>query len=401
MHIRRFVGPTLLEAVRKVKEELGPDALVLSTRSVRVARGRFGLLARTAVEVTAAVDRDHHPAASGRGEVRRTGEDGAAGAARPERVGPDPSWRELVIGRALVEPLQAEIRELRRSVERLSGDRLDEDLLGEIRALRRLRLDADAARSGDRLAGRLVAAGLAGRHARSLAAEIAAGPEEDAPRLLAQRLARRLERRLAIPRADEGPRADLLVGPTGVGKTTTLAKLAALASDLAAEEVALLTADTWRIGAEAQLKSYARLLGVPFERVTSPDELGRLANRLARSRLLIDTAGRSRRDGEALGELLRLREALGRRARVHLVLAAPTREADLRAELERYRSLRPDTLIVTKLDETGSPVELLNLLLDEGTPPLSWVAAGQRVPEDLDLPDPEELASWLLPAEAA
>ncbi|RMF81502.1 MAG: flagellar biosynthesis protein FlhF, partial [Nitrospirae bacterium] len=67
MHIRRFVAPTLLEAVRKVKEELGPDAVVLSTRPVRMARGRFGLLARSGVEVTAAMDRDRHPSVRERG----------------------------------------------------------------------------------------------------------------------------------------------------------------------------------------------------------------------------------------------------------------------------------------------------------------------------------------------
>ena len=383
MHIRRFVAPTLLEAVRKVKHELGPDAVVLSTRPVRLARGRFGLLARSGVEVTAAVDRDRHPAQPARAAAAAESGPGRGDRPAEGRVAPDPSWRELLLGRAVVEPLQGELRELRRSVERLAADRPDRDLLDEVRALRRLREDLAAAHGGDRLAGRLMAAGLAARHARSLAAELRG--EADPGRALGGSLARRLERRLAIPRSDEGPRADLVVGPTGVGKTTTLAKLAAFTSELAAEEVALLSADTWRAGAEAQLRTFAELL----------------ADRLARCRLLIDTAGRSRRDGEALAELSRLREALGRRARVHLVLAAPTREADLRAELERYRCLRPDTLILTKLDETGAPAELLNLLLDEDTPPLSWVTAGQRVPEDLDLPDPEELAGWLLPAEAA
>ncbi len=103
MHIKRFEAATMLDAVRKVKEELGSEALVLSTRTIQKKKGVFGLMSRSHVEVTAAVDRD----------TRRLGE------SKEKRVGADPSWQELRVTRALVDPMERELRGLRLGVGKL------------------------------------------------------------------------------------------------------------------------------------------------------------------------------------------------------------------------------------------------------------------------------------------
>ncbi len=388
MHIKRFEASSLLEAIQLVKAELGPEALILSQKSVRRDRGRFGLFGRSIVEVTAAVDR----------EVRR-GQEEPAG-----RVAPDPSWRSFELTRALVDPLESEVRELRRAVESLARALPErDDLARDVDALRRVALDLrrDAGTGvcepgAGLLAGRLLAAGVAPRHAFPLARDasddaLAEGP---AP-ALARALSSRLDGRLRAARADDGLRADLFVGPTGAGKTTTLAKLA-VRGEAGGGPLAIVTTDALRIGAEAPLRGYARRVGAPFRVAASPAELGRAASADSSRRILVDTAGRSPADRRAMAELLECRARLGPRARVNLVLPCIAKDQDLAAELERFRPLAPDRLVFTKLDESRSVGNLVNLLLDPDSPPLAWITDGQRVPEDLRVPDPEALAARVL-----
>jgi flagellar biosynthesis protein FlhF len=212
---------------------------------------------------------------------------------------------------------------------------------------------------------------------------------------LAGALARRLDPVLLPPRDDDRAPVTIFVGPTGVGKTTTLAKLAAREQHRVGD-VSLVTTDGFRIGAEDQLRTYAGLLAVPFGVARSADELAQQVGAWRGRRVLVDTAGRSRREDGPLADLCRLRERLGVRARVHLVLSATTKDADLRAELQRYAPLRPDSLIVTKLDESDGLANVANLLLDPGAPPLAWLGTGQRVPEDLAAPEPRALAEQML-----
>jgi flagellar biosynthesis protein FlhF len=380
MHIKRFEGVTMPEAVRKVREEFGPDALVLASRRVRRDRGLFGRFGRTVVEVTAAVDRDHRARASG-----------------GDRTAPDRSWDELRLSRALIEPMEAELQSVRRAVDRLAADpQGGQSMASEVAELRRIAANlagahgAPATPAACHAAGTFLAAGLAPRHAHTLGNEAEPWLEdtEDRTAALTFTLAARLEQRLRPAREDDG-QILMLVGPAGAGKTTTLAKVAARH---APEHLALISTDCHRFGAIEPLRHFARGLEVPFEVALSPEGLAETASRFRPRHLLVDTAGRSRRDTEADGELLRLRDALGERARIQIVVSATTKESDLRAQITRYRSLEPEGLVVTKTDESTELANVLNLLLDEETPPLAWLANGQRVPEDLMVPDPLELA---------
>lgn len=182
-----------------------------------------------------------------------------------------------------------------------------------------------------------------------------------------------------------------LVGPTGVGKTTTLAKLAARYAALhSARDVALVTTDGFRIGAREQLFTYGRLLGMPVIEVGNPNELGDTLDRLGDYRLvLVDTAGLSHRD-LALGAQL---SALARLPHVNtqLVLPANTHADDLDEVVHRFGIAKPRGVVLSKVDETGRLGAALGVTVRHGLP-ISYLTDGQRVPEDLHRAEAHRLA---------
>ncbi len=387
MRIKRFKGSEMSEVLAQVKAELGPDALVLSTRKVRGDGGLFGRFGRPAIEVTAGIDRDPAPVEDTTGLPV-----GGEGLARRET---------LQASAGLLAPVEAEIARLRQEISRIARVASDQhDLRTELGELRALLADLRgwSGANGERASGLEPGSmgGLAERHRADLRARRRSQGEGGLSEREANRLALLglLEERLVPARPDDPARARLLVGAPGVGKTTTLAKMAA--RDEAREErVSLITTDSFRIGAEEQLRIYADLLQLPLDTALSAEDVRSALSRRGARRVYIDTPGRGTRDEAALGDLMSIREALGARGRVELVVEATTQEADLRAQLHRFAPLRPDALIVTKVDESRDLRGLLNVVLDPGTPPLQWVGMGQNVPEDLAVAEPELLCSWL------
>lgn len=182
-----------------------------------------------------------------------------------------------------------------------------------------------------------------------------------------------------------------LVGPTGVGKTTTLAKLAArYAAQHSARDVALVTTDGFRIGAREQLFTYGRLLGMPVIEVANPGELGETLDRLGDYRLvLVDTAGLSHRDlalGAQLSALAKLRHV-----NTQLVLPANTHADDLDEVVRRFGIAKPRGVVLSKVDETGRLGAALGVTVRHGLP-ISYLTDGQRVPEDIHRAEAHRLA---------
>jgi len=173
-----------------------------------------------------------------------------------------------------------------------------------------------------------------------------------------------------------------LVGPTGAGKTTTIAKLAArFAAQHAPRDVALVTTDTQRVGGREQLYSYGRQLGIAVHEADSDHGLIELLERLADYKLvLIDTAGMGQRDRALAAQLNWLRGA--RQVTSLLVLPANTHYADLDEVVRRFAGARPQGVVLTKLDETGRLGSALSVVVDHQLP-ITWVTDGQRVPDDL------------------
>ena len=187
-----------------------------------------------------------------------------------------------------------------------------------------------------------------------------------------------------------------LVGPTGVGKTTTLAKLAARFVLDGGCSVALITADTYRIAAVEQLKTYADILNVPLEVVYTPEDLQRaLAKHADKSLVLIDTAGRSPKNVEQIQELQELL-AVDAAIESYLVLSCTTKYCDAVDIVERFSQCAQEKVIFTKLDESTNLGTAFNLLYQFPRLSLSYITTGQNVPDDIELVNPQKLASMLL-----
>lgn len=384
MQIKRFRGGTLADALRDVKAELGPEALILSTKTLRTGFAKLGRSAKTVVEVVAAIDRD----------ASRSKQ-----AARPSAV--DPSWSALSLSKSLLDPLEHEVRALRDSFEVDRPGREIARLRAELAAFREAvaemqeSLRSDDQRDAPSTAEQhLRSQGFGAELSRQLIEEAQLetnGSGDSAWGRVCDALVRRLDAAIPPPGPGDSP-IEFFVGAPGVGKTTSLAKIAVRDQ----RHCAVLSADGERAGGAEALRQLTDETGVPFSTAWSPEQAFTRGTRMGRARLLVDTAGSSRSDRSGRAELLRLRERAGRRVTVHWVASATTREEDLRDELRRFDALRPDTMILTKADEATTLAPLARLILDPATPPLCWLGTGVHVPEGLAVPDPRRLSRRML-----
>lgn len=187
------------------------------------------------------------------------------------------------------------------------------------------------------------------------------------------------------------------IGPTGVGKTTTIAKIASMLKLSGKVKVALVTSDTYRIAAVEQLKTYANILGVPLKVVYSADEMENAMEELEEYDLvLIDTAGRSHNNKEQKEDIHRLLETVPEEQReVFLVMSATTKYRDLVKISQSYSEITKYSLIFTKLDETDAIGNVFNIRMLTGAP-LSYMTWGQNVPDDIGKVDAQKMAKQLL-----
>lgn len=186
------------------------------------------------------------------------------------------------------------------------------------------------------------------------------------------------------------PRVIALVGPTGVGKTTTLAKMATHPDILGRQKVALISADTYRIAAVEQLKTFASIAGIPMEAVYRPADIRGAIDRISdRDVILIDTAGRSQNNGGQLKDLAAFID-YAQPDEVHLVLSVSTRLDDQLDVINKFRAAGPQRLLFTKLDETTNFGMILNVCFHERKP-VSLLTCGQNVPDDIVAPNQLQL----------
>jgi flagellar biosynthesis protein FlhF len=184
------------------------------------------------------------------------------------------------------------------------------------------------------------------------------------------------------------PRIMVLVGPTGVGKTTTIAKLAAMygigSTGRRLLSVRLITIDAFRIGARQQIEAYGEIMSFPVSYVEDYDDLKKALALYAEGvdLVLIDTMGKSPRDAKQLGEMKQILDACGSRAEIHLALAATTKSGDLKQILRQFEPFSYRSVIITKLDETLRTGNVISTLADQGKS-VSYITDGQKVPHDI------------------
>jgi flagellar biosynthesis protein FlhF len=200
---------------------------------------------------------------------------------------------------------------------------------------------------------------------------------------------------VSVSKREGRPHVVALIGPTGVGKTTTIAKLAAAARFRDGHAVGLVTTDSFRMAAVDQLRSYAEILQVPLEVVIEPEEMKDALGRLnSCDVILIDSAGRSRQDTERLDVLRRFLTSASP-DETHLVLSTTSGERTMLHDAEVFSSLGADRVVLTKLDETDEFGVVLNVINRLGTR-ISFVTTGQEVPDDIERGGADRIARMLL-----
>lgn len=196
---------------------------------------------------------------------------------------------------------------------------------------------------------------------------------------------------------EEGkPRVIALVGPTGVGKTTTIAKLAADVSLVAKKNVVVFSIDTFRIGAQEQLKTYCDILSIPLEVVKNSAELNeKLLLHKGKDLILIDTVGRGSYDIDQIKGMSKFFKSSELPVEINLVLSAVTKWSDLKETLSNFRNFNVSCLLFTKLDETKRYGNIFNLAVRTQIP-VSYITTGQNVPEDIEIMSSNLMTALLL-----
>lgn len=202
---------------------------------------------------------------------------------------------------------------------------------------------------------------------------------------------------ITFDKDDKKPKVIFFIGPTGVGKTTTIAKLSSKLILEDKKKIAILTADTYRIAAVEQIKTYANILSIPVEIIYENNDLDEILPKYKEyDYVLVDTAGRSHKNKNQMDDLKILYDGFSKYSIItYLVLSATTKYKDLKNITSLYEDISNCSLIFTKLDETDAIGNILNIKLDTGMP-LSYVSYGQNVPDDIEVMNPQVIAKQVL-----
>ncbi len=200
-----------------------------------------------------------------------------------------------------------------------------------------------------------------------------------------------------IHSAEKGPKIVFFIGPTGVGKTTTIAKVASSFSVNDKKKIALVTTDTYRIAATDQLRTYAGILEVPFRVIYEPEELTVAVQDFAScDYIFVDSAGHSHKNEELLQKQKEYLDAVGdNEKQIFLVLSATTKYRDLKHIADNYKEISDYQLIFTKLDETGEYGNIYNMRCETGAS-VAYVTYGQNVPDDIEIFNAQKTVKQLL-----
>lgn len=438
MNLKTYRANSMADALTEVKKDLGKDAVILHTRTYKVG-GMLGMGRRSIVEITASNDpgvakppRSRKIAPRKRSDVLAAyGADTPGGTlslmqdqtSKPEQA------VEVAQHQVTQEVADAARNAAQIAISRPSGstERPRDSIEAELAAIRRLvgqvlHTSHRAAMQGqtgsvgaangtmsDPLAEEYlnlmeseVAAEIADEIVGAVRDELNPGELRD-PLIVRQTVLRRLADLIPIAadvsacgKSEDGrPLTIALIGPTGVGKTTTIAKLAATYKLRHGKKVGLITTDTYRIAAVDQLRTYAEIINVPLKVVMTVSEMAAACEAFIDCDvILIDNAGRSQHDGERLTDLKRFIET-ARPHETHLVLASNASQSVLFRTAERFAQLGPNRLLFTKLDEAVNFGVLVGVARHVDLK-LSYVTTGQEVPDHIEHGTPDRLARLIL-----
>ena len=379
MQIKKFEAPDMTEALCIIKREFGSDAVILSARSLKNRKGMFNYLKKPGVEVTAATD-NYYFQEKGKKALEKTG---MSYDAELKQL----SYEDATNKKKSFYQLQGKPRYLKyninSSVGRKPDRRPDDEIFDRLQQLMvKQGVEKD------------IAAQWLKRLKRTLAAKNPLHREE-----VKQGMVQALNKIGAtvspIMAERKRHKAIAFIGPTGVGKTTTIAKLAAINAIKMKKSTALITLDDRRIAAIEQLKVNARIIGIPLEVASNKKELKRAIKRLSnRDLILIDTPGMSQQNEKQINKLKSIFEGVSN-IQIHLLMSATSNNSTLMNILEKFKAFSINRLIFSKLDESTTFGNIVNQMCRSKIP-VSYFTNGQEVPENIEIASLERLVSLII-----
>lgn len=416
MIIRKYEAATENDAIMKAMEDLGKDAIVMNIKTTN-PKGILKWFRKPVVEVTAAIDenvtipeagKDMQIPSWGAGRVTPPAKEhgtslhsglASSGVAEQQK-------REASAGVVFESPIAPpkeedkthDIEEKLNNLQRLLEQQIQEQLRGEEILPEKEETEEEACLK--LVYNQLINSEVTEAYANQLIGEIERAMSKDmtVDNILAmvyQKIILKLGQPEAIETQPNVTKYIVFVGPTGVGKTTTIAKIASCFQLEKKARVALITADTYRVAAVEQLRTYANILGIPLRVVYSLEEMETAVREFDGFDLVfIDTAGRSHKNAEQQEDLKNLLHVIPK-PEVYLVLSAATKYSDLQRITEIYKELADYKIVFTKFDETNGSGNIYNVrILTQA--PLSYVTWGQNVPDDIGRINVQDIAKRLL-----
>ncbi|MGB4661435.1 MAG: flagellar biosynthesis protein FlhF [Mobilitalea sp.] len=400
MIIKKFQANTETEAIMLAKEELGKDAIVMNIKTIS-PRGFYKLFRKPVVEITAALDenisyKNEKPKVSAPIPAQRK-------ASFPDIIYDDPLEKHDTSSfDRVTEPsaIEMKLNNLQTLLEKQMNDTKEKE--------QQEKPEGKSMEASKNLAciqliyNQLISNEVDEKYANQIIAEIECNLKKDASidnilSSIYQKIILKLGQPKVIEIIGKTPKFVFFIGPTGVGKTTTIAKIASTFKVNKKAKIAFLTADTYRVAAVDQLRTYANILGVPLKVIYTEEEMRNAKEEFIDYDIVfVDTAGRSHRSKEQRDDIELLISTIPEEEReIYLVLSATTKYNDLVKITEAYSEIVNYNLIFTKLDETGSIGNLFNIrMLTEA--PLSYATFGQNVPDDIERIDAQSIAKQLL-----
>lgn len=388
MRIKAFTANTVQEAMNQVKDELGKDAVIIHTR--RVKKGGFlGFFTKEVVEIMAAIEDIQESVPKKTNKVTK---------AENERKQEEISDQQAYVSKQTSINAYKIQNSLQNTnvIENLPEKNVEKPILQKV-------IDDNLQNKINKISlfDILVENDVQPKVAKAIVTGIeneAVKLDKDSPEALdvvADYFSKRVKPAIPVQEGIEQTKVVALIGATGVGKTTTIAKIAANFVLSKGCSVALITADTYRISAVEQLKTYSDIIGVPLEIVYSAAELRQAIDKhMDKQLVLIDTAGRSQHNSEQLDELESLLTAYDNMEK-HLVISSTTKYKDAVDIIQQFSQCAPDRILFTKVDETRSNGTVVSIL-HEFPLRLSYLTTGQSVPDDIIIADSRKLAELVL-----
>lgn len=411
MIIKKFTGKTEAEATEAAKKELGSTLVIMNVREVK-KKGLFAFLLPKQIEVTAALE-EEAPARPQYGSILRTTADKEIRTEQQNLLAKNSTENIEKKLDSLQTLLESQLNN-RQSEKEESANAKTQDVTDAEEKENKTQDMAAAEKKEEEknpeqdkfirlLYNKMLDNEMDEKYVNSILEDASKTKKADLPfdYLLAniyQKMVLKFGKSEGITPSEEGPRIVLFIGPTGVGKTTTIAKLAGRYCVEEKKKVALLTADTYRIAAAEQLRTYANILETPFRIIYTPEELqAAVEDYWDCDYIFIDTAGRSHQNTDQLEKMKEMVAALKRPEsyQVFLVLSATTKYRDLQKIADCYGRIADFELIFTKLDETEAVGNLLNMKLYTDAP-IAYVTCGQNVPDDMEAFNPQKTVKQIL-----